>query len=359
MSASVLRGVFAVVFATTGFLLGCEFFTHVIAPRVAGQSWSFAFLIAMPVLGGVAGLFLAPLTQTAFDRALKETERALERLTSTQLAGGVTGLIAGLLIAWLVKSVLLDLVVGAGRAASYIAVLLFMLIGFFAVYLGARVGSKQRIGALAANASHEEKPVVRKLIDTSAVIDGRIVEIAQSGFLEGPIVVPRFVLRELQMVADSADAGKRVRGRYGLEMLAKLQECVLVEIDERDYEEKGVDAKLLCAARETHAKIISNDYNLSRVAHVEGVRVLNVNALADALKSVVLPGEELRVALTRDGKEAGQAVGYLDDGTMIVVEQGRRFLGEEVEVCVSTVLRTVAGRMIFAKIKRSEGGISA
>jgi uncharacterized protein YacL len=260
-------------------------------------------------------------------------------------------LIAGLLVAWLVKSVLFEFITGAGRSASYIAVLIFILSGVFAAYLGARVGAKQRIGSL-AHLGELSSPAP-KLLDTSVIIDGRIVEIAQSGFLEGPFIVPRFVLRELQTVADSADAGKRVRGRYGLEMLAKLQEIVPLEIDERDYEDVGVDAKLLRAAHEMNAKLITNDYNLSRVAQVEGVRTLSVNVLADALKCVTLPGEELRVTLAREGKEPGQAVGYLDDGTMIVVEQGRRFIGAEADVVVAAVLRTAAGRMIFAKLKNA------
>jgi uncharacterized protein YacL len=349
MSKTILRAIFAVAFAITGFLLGSEVFAHLIALRVSSQAWLVALKILAPSACAVLGLYLVPLAQSVFELELGETEKALERLTPPQLVGGAIGLIAGLLIAWLMKSVLFEFIVGAGHAASYIAILLFILVGVFTAYLGARVGARQRIGSLARSA--EGYGPAPKLLDTSAIIDGRIVEIAQSGFLEGSLIVPRFVLRELQGIADSADASKRVRGRYGLEMLAKLQELIPLEIDERDYEGTGVDAKLLRAAHDMNAKLITNDYNLSRVAQVEGVRALSVNALSDALKFVVLPGEELRVALIRDGKEAGQAVGYLNDGTMIVVEQGRRFIGEQVEVCVATVLRTVAGRMIFAKLK--------
>jgi uncharacterized protein YacL len=351
MSKTILRAIFAVAFASTGFLLGSEVFAHLIALRVASQAWLVVLKVLAPTAGAVLGIFVVPLAQSIFELELGETEKALERLTPPQLAGGAIGLIAGLLVAWLVKSVLFEFITGAGRSASYIALLLFVLVGVFTAYLGARVGAKQRIGQL-ARSSDEGFSSTPKLLDTSVIVDGRIVEIAQSGFLEGPIVVPRFVLRELQTIADSADASKRVRGRYGLEMLAKLQELIAVDIDERDYEDAGVDAKLLRAAREMNAKLITNDYNLSRVAHVEGVRALSVNTLSDALKCVVLPGEELHVALLREGKEAGQAVGYLDDGTMIVVEQGRRFIGEEVDVSVATVLRTIAGRMIFAKIKQ-------
>ncbi len=191
------------------------------------------------------------------------------------------------------------------------------------------------------------------------IVDGRVLEIAETGFLEGPLVVPRFVLRELQLIADSVDGMKRTRGRRGLEVLTKLQEIMPIEIADRDYDDiAAVDAKLVRLAKERRAKLVTNDYNLNRVAQVEGVTVLNVNELAEAVKPVVLPGEELHVSIVRDGKEAHQGVGYLDDGTMIVVENGRRLIGEDVDVQVTSVLQTVAGRMIFAKPKRSSVGAS-
>jgi uncharacterized protein YacL len=169
-------------------------------------------------------------------------------------------------------------------------------------------------------------------------------------------VVPRFVLAELHLIADSADPMKRARGRRGLDVLAKLGELMTLEISETDYRDSnGVDAKLVRLARERRAKLVTNDYNLNRVAHVEGVEVLNINELAAAVKPVVLPGEELHVTIVRDGKEAHQGVGYLDDGTMIVVENGRRLMGEDTDVQVTSVLQTVAGRMIFAKLKRPQG----
>ncbi|HXF34583.1 MAG TPA: TRAM domain-containing protein, partial [Candidatus Acidoferrales bacterium] len=169
---------------------------------------------------------------------------------------------------------------------------------------------------------------------------------------EGPLVLPRFVLRELQQIADSVDAMRRTRGRRGLDVLTKLQELAPLDISERDYEGLLVDAKLVRLAAETRGKLLTNDYNLNRVAHVEGVEVLNINELANAVKPVVLPGEEMTVAIIRDGKEHHQGVGYLDDGTMIVVENGKRLIGETVEVQVTSVLQTIAGRMIFAKLKR-------
>ena len=191
----------------------------------------------------------------------------------------------------------------------------------------------------------------RVVIDTSAVIDGRIADIARTGFILGTLVVPRFVLDELQRIADSPDALRRNRGRRGLEMLSALQKDAIapVEISEATYPEVvEVDAKLMAFARDQRAAILTNDYNLNRVADLQGIRVLNVNELANAVKAVVHPGEEMSVRIIQEGKEAGQGVGYLDDGTMIVVEGGIRFLNEDLPITVTRVLQTVAGRMIFA-----------
>jgi uncharacterized protein YacL len=285
---------------------------------------------------------------------LNEVESAIERLSPSELAGGAIGLIIGLVIAFLVKSVLFEFLSITSRLGSYLAIVLYILVSLFAAYLGARVGAKQRIGALSKLSGPPVTQAVSKVIDTSVIVDGRILEIVESGFLEGPLVVPRFVLRELQLIADSVDGMKRARGRRGLDLLAKLQEVTTIEIADRDYDDlTAVDAKLVRLAQERGAKLVTNDYNLNRVAQVEGVTVLNINELADAVKPVVLPGEDLHVTIVRDGKEPHQGVGYLDDGTMIVVENGRRLIGEDADVQVTSVLQTVAGRMIFAKLKRS------
>jgi uncharacterized protein YacL len=190
------------------------------------------------------------------------------------------------------------------------------------------------------------------VVDTSAVIDGRIVDIGRTGFILGTLVVPRFVLDELQRIADSPDPMRRNRGRRGLEMLSALQKDAIspVEISEQTYPEIGeVDAKLVAFAREHGAAILTNDFNLNRVAELQGIRVLNINELANAVKAVLHPGEELAVRIIQEGKEPGQGVGYLDDGTMIVVEGGSQFLNRELKVAVTRVLQTVAGRMIFAQ----------
>jgi uncharacterized protein YacL len=194
----------------------------------------------------------------------------------------------------------------------------------------------------------------RLLVDTSAIIDGRIADISQTGFLHGTLVVPRFVLNELQHIADSPDPLRRNRGRRGLDMLNRLQKdsTTPVEIADVDAREvPDVDGKLVKLARLTGSPVLTNDFNLNRVAELQGVRVLNVNQLANALKPVVLPGEEMAIEIIQEGKEFNQGVGYLDDGTMIVVENGRRYLHAQVDIVVTRVLQTVAGRMIFAQPK--------
>ncbi|MHB9091871.1 MAG: PIN domain-containing protein, partial [Chloroflexota bacterium] len=191
------------------------------------------------------------------------------------------------------------------------------------------------------------------LLDTSAIIDGRIADVSQTGFIGGPMVVPRFVLSELQHIADSPDALRRNRGRRGLDILGKLQRDSLVPIEliEADANGADVDSKLVKMAKQLGCAIMTNDYNLNRVAALQGVRVLNINELANALKAVLLPGEEITVRVIQEGKELGQGVGYLDDGTMVVIEGGRRYLGSPLTVAVTRVLQTVAGRMIFAHPK--------
>ena len=320
--------------------------------RAKACSWHFSIL--SPAIGAIVGALLAPLAQSIFEVELERVEGAMERLSPAEIAGGAVGLIVGLVIAFLIKSIVFEIISGAGKAGIYVAIVLYLLVAIFAAYLGARVGARIRVVPVAkSNATSTGGGA--KIVDTSAIVDGRIVEIVECGFLEGVLVVPRFVVRELQSIADSMDSLKRTRGRRGFDVLSKLQELAVVEISERDFADMApgnVDARLVRLAQELGGKLITNDYNLNRVAHVEGIPVLNVNELANAVKPVVLPGEELHVQVTREGKETHQGVGYLDDGTMIVVEHGRRLIGEETDVVVTSVLQTVAGRMIFARPKR-------
>jgi uncharacterized protein YacL len=193
-----------------------------------------------------------------------------------------------------------------------------------------------------------------KILDTSVIIDGRIADICDTGFLEGILVIPNFVLNELQMIADSADSIKRNRGRRGLDILNKMQkdQSIMVKISDIDFKDiPEVDSKLVQLAKVMKAKVITNDFNLNKVAEFHGVDVLNINELSNSLKPIVLPGEEMRVLLLKEGKDSNQAIGYLDDGTMVVVENGRKRINDEVEVTVTSVLQTTAGRMIFTRLK--------
>jgi uncharacterized protein YacL len=192
------------------------------------------------------------------------------------------------------------------------------------------------------------------ILDTSVIIDGRIADICDTGFIEGTLVVPRFVLDELQYIADSSDSMKRSRGRRGLDILNRMQRSsgINIEVVDQDFPKlKGVDAKLVAMAKKMNARIITNDFNLNKVAELQGIKILNVNELANALKPVVLPGEIMTVKIIKEGKEPGQGVAYLDDGTMIIVDHAQKYQGSTVEVIVTSVLQTTAGRMIFSEMK--------
>jgi len=314
-------------------LLGREVYLNVLSLHFASEGLQIALSIGASVVGALLGVLLAPFAQSFFEDELNLAEHAIERLTPAEIVGGAIGLIVGLGIAVLVKNIALEFVSFAGRAGNYVAIVLYLIVALFCAYLGARIGTRTRF--ISGPSREAAGNSASKIVDTSIIVDGRIIEIVESGFLEGSLVVPRFVLRELQAIADSSDPQKRTRGRRGLDVLGRLQELRALDISERDYNDLppgSVDAKLVRLARELGGKLVTNDYNLNRVAHLEGVEVLNINELANAVKPVVLPGEELAVHVIREGKESDQGVGYLDDGTMIVVEHGRRMIGEHAEV---------------------------
>lgn len=349
MAGAILRTTFIIVFAVTGFLLGREAYLSVLSLHFANEAMQLALSIGSSIIGALVGVLLAPLGQSFFEDELALAEGAIERLSASEILGGAVGLVVGLGVSLLIKSIAFDFVSFAGRPGHYLAIVLYLILSIFFAYLGARIGSKTGMMPL-----RERGKNAIKVVDTSVIVDGRILEIAECGFLEGTLVVPRFVLRELQAIADSVDGLKRTRGRRGLEVLNRLQDLRPIEISERDYHDLppgSVDAKLVRLAIDLGAKLVTNDYNLNRVASVEGVEVLNINELANAVKPVVLPGEELNVHVIREGKEPHQGVAYLEDGTMIVVEHGRRLIGEQSDVVVTSVLQTVAGRMIFARPK--------
>ncbi len=287
-------------------------------------------------------------------------ERRIERISLKRLIGVVFGVTAGLIAAALV-SLVLGRVGGDASNVIHFAQIGCML--FFA-YVGAVTGSAKGellnlsvLGGLFG--AEAEVRSNQKILDTSVIIDGRIADIADTGFFDGVLVVPEFVLHELQMVADSADSMKRNRGRRGLDILQRIQKIahVKVQIVSEDFPAvREVDMKLIELARLFNCKIITNDFNLNKVAHVRGVEVLNINELANSLKPIVLPGELMRVFILKEGKEYNQGVAYLDDGTMVVVDNARRMISKTIDVSVTSVLQTTAGKMIFGKYdERNQG----
>ena len=267
--------------------------------------------------------------------------------------GGLCGLFCGAAFSALLMQPIRLLPPGVG------AYLLALCLYGTLMLLGWRIGGHiaRQTGENAGTAAEAASSACPKVLDTSVIIDGRILDISRTGFLEGEMVIPAFVLDELRHIADSADALRRARGRRGLDVLQKLQEEgeQAIRVEEKDYpDENEVDVKLLRLARDLDGAVMTNDYNLNKVAGVTGVKVLNINELAGALRPQVLPGEEMTVHIVREGKEPGQGVAYLDDGTMVVVENGRRRVGETLGAEVTTVLQTSAGRMIFARIKTDE-----
>ncbi len=279
-------------------------------------------------------------------------EYLLRRLELTVLLGGLAGLLAGGAAAGVVMSLLpLD---GLAPVVPQVLVqgFLFLLFGYSGMMLGAARGERFSLPSLRAAWSEGGQRHNYKILDTSVIIDGRIADVCETGFLDGTLVVPQFVLRELQYIADSQDALKRNRGRKGLEILQRIKKGtdVKVIVSEADFPDiKDVDMKLIELAKQLGGKIITNDFNLNKVAELRGVQVLNINVLANSLKPVVLPGETMKVFILKEGKEANQGVGYLDDGTMVVVDNAKRNIGKNIEITVTSVLQTTAGKMFFGK----------
>lgn len=280
-------------------------------------------------------------------------ELRVRALTLRRLFGAVIGSLLGIVGAFLFSLVLRNSL-PAGRTQSLLQVGVLLLMTYVGLVVGASKGDLLNLAALGGLFT-SERPGKRntKVMDTSAIIDGRIADIADTGFLEGTLIVPEFVLRELQMVADSSDPSKRQRGRRGLDVLQRMrgEPQLTVQIVDEDFPQiREVDLKLIELARQLDAKIVTNDFNLNKVAQVRGVPVLNINDLANSLRPVVLPGEKMRVMVLKEGKEFDQGVGYLDDGTMVVVDHARRQIGRAVEITVTSVLQTASGKMIFGKL---------
>jgi len=347
MSAEFIsRIVGMVLLAIGGVFLGIY-----IAAELDVSPYQYAAISLL--LGALIGLVLTPYVTVRPFLALR---RRIHQAPAQQLLAAMFGLITGLVVAALISFPLSFLPPPFSQILPFVAVVLFGYLGvlvlitrqrdIFNLFLG-RAGRHAEEWGTSGNG---HRPV---LLDTSVIIDGRIADISHTGFIRGEMIVPRFVLNELQHIADSADALRRNRGRRGLDMLRRLQSesGTPVRITDMDIEGvRDVDDKLVLLAKQLHCPIITNDYNLNRVAELQGVGVLNINELANAVKAVFLPGESLVVKIIQEGKEVGQGVGYLDDGTMVVVENGSAYIDHEVEVVVTKVLQTAAGRMLFARL---------
>ena len=321
------------------------------APR---DLWAVIF----GLVGALIGLVVTPFVTTRPARALRAL---IMQVSASALVAAMIGLTVGLLVAVLVAFPLSLLPIPLGQILPLVGALVFAWLGItifvmrqrdiFSLFRGRLPG---RLAAEGAGASNEGRSV---LLDTSVIIDGRIADISRTGFISGLILVPKFVLNELQHIADSPDALRRNRGRRGLEVLNRLQKESVTPVRFTDMDVPGVrevDDKLVILAKQLNCAVITNDYNLNHVAQLQGVSVLNINDLANAVKAVLLPGEPLSVKIIQEGREPGQGVGYLDDGTMVVVDDGREHINENLPVIVTKVLQTTAGRMIFAKSENNK-----
>ena len=344
------------LFVTIGAVVGYE-----LAINVIHTPSGWPGIILYVIIGCGVGYIIGSLVGKRLDRVMEWLDSAIQKMPGFDLFVAVLGLVIGLFIAWLVSIPFSS--IPNQLVKLFLKIFIFVVLGFLGLRLS--LYKKEDFRALFHSFGSIKMPLTsskghhtnEKVLDTSVIIDGRIADICRTGFVEGRLNVPRFILRELQSIADSEDALKRNRGRRGLDVLRLLQKEPKVEIHiaDRDYPEiADVDAKLVQFSKEIGAIVLTNDYNLNKVAELQGVKVLNINELANALKPVVLPGEEMSVLVLREGKEIGQGVGYLDDGTMIVIDGGKKYVGSEVEVVVTSVLQTPAGKMIFTKLKSLE-----
>jgi uncharacterized protein YacL len=314
------------------------------------------------LLLGAVGFFIRPFQLEPFAGfaigagvgiAIVALEWRLRFATAKQVFGAATGALMGVGIALLASLIIKDAALASSSTATFVQIALLVLGGYLGLVLGASRGlSWNRTFEASAPVSTTTTKPKFHILDTSVIIDGRIADIAETGFIDGGLAIPQFVLRELQLVADSADSLKRNRGRRGLDVLQRLQKMpqISVQILEEDFPHiRDVDMKLVELGKVHKCKVMTNDFNLNKVAQLHGVTVLNINELANALKPVVLPGEIMRVFVLKEGKEYNQGVAYLDDGTMVVVDNARRLISKTIDISVTSVLQTTAGKMIFGR----------
>lgn len=366
----MLKKLFRIVFTFVGAIFGYGVFLlsgyliHVgnIAPNMSLNQWQRAAIAAvLVIIFGLIFFKLAPTLTRHSKKVSRNIENELQSYTNNEVITGTAGLIVGLILAFLISYVYNGIKIP--YLQTVLTVITYLCLGYLGVVVATKKGkdvlssiaTQRRISSVGGKSSKSKlADATPKILDTSVIIDGRILDIMKTGFLEGTIVIPEFVLVELRHIADSSDSLKRNRGRRGLDILNKIRTDYGVEIyntnGEKALEEiPEVDVKLLKLAQIMDGKVVTNDFNLNKVAGIKGVDVLNINELANTLKPIVLPGEEMQLFLVKEGKENNQAVAYLDDGTMIVVEEGRKYIGKTIGVTVNSVLQTSAGRMIFAK----------
>lgn len=364
----ILRLVIMLFTATGGFLLMQWIFPY-IQSTIESEIWKIGWLgvqlstvltlLFGGLIGGVCGYVIAPLIINRFWNFTYWLERKVNQMSAADIIVGTIGMFVGLVLANLFGLAFVHL--------PFIGVFIPVILSVILAYIGLNVGIQKRddinrfIQRLSwvrkkedSSGGGETKDEQLKILDTSVIIDGRIVDLSRTGFLEGTLIIPQFVLTELQHIADSSDGLKRNRGRRGLDVLNILQKekqmkIRIVTIDFDDIAE--VDAKLVRLGQELKGKVLTNDYNLNKVAELQGVKVLNINELANAIKPVFLPGEEMKILVVKEGNNPSQGVGYLDDGTMVVVEGGKSLIGQTIDVLVTSVLQTPAGRMVFVKPK--------
>ena len=358
MVKKLLRAVFSFVGVTTGF--ATYLYVSVIMDRLYNVSRlvEVAVFAALTLGMGVLFFFLTPYFIKVGQKIIVKIEKESASVGTLDMLVSLGGIIIGLIVAYFISSFVTQIPV-IGWAISAV---IYVFLGILGYRMSTRrkddifsIASSLKISQHKDKAGKKVVSGVPKVLDTSVIIDGRIADIAKTGFIEGKFIVPTFVLEELRHIADSSDDLKRIKGRRGLDILNIMQEELKLdfEISDMDFEDiSEVDMKLLKLAQTLNGKVLTNDFNLNKVAQFQGVKVLNINELANAVKTVVIPGEEMVVVIVKEGKEHNQGVAYLDDGTMIVVENAKKLIGQQFTVIVTTVLQTAAGRMIFAKIKQ-------
>lgn len=370
----ILRYVIAILVGTAAYV-GMDSLAPIIDPYLVSQFESFGDMsltiarISVLIFGTLLGVIIGYLISSFILKQglviAKRLERILTHIPNQELIAGTIGLLFGLIIANLIGVAFNQVPI----IGPYIPIILSAIFGYSGLKIMARKGPEmynnyvqqwsgegpKKTSRFKMFSTHKSDKTTStpKLLDTSVIIDGRIKELCNTGFIEGPLMVPLFVLNELQIISDSADATKRNRGRRGLDILKEMQDAnkVAIEVIEDDYDDlTEVDSKLMRLALDKQWKLMTNDFNLNKVARVQGIEVLNLNELANVLKPALIAGEWIRVQIMKEGKEVHQGVAYLDDGTMIVVEDGKPYVGQTVEVMVTSILQTSAGRMIFARV---------